>query len=204
MNRDEEKADASKTLWEAWNAGSTPRYPHAKVIQYTLRNFKERSGLRALDWGCGAGINSWFLAREGFDVVGTDLSEAGISAAKRLLANEGLSADLRVADLRNVPRDAGLFQYIVCIGVLDAVGPQIARDALAELRSVLASGAHGIFVFMAKGDFRENTTPKGMLHPWEEDEVRSLFSVFPAVSFGQYSTDYGNGAGVQRDWLVTF
>lgn len=204
MNQGEERSEAQRDLWEAWNKGTTPRYPHAKVIQYTLRNFKKRAGCLALDWGCGTGINSWFLAREGFDVVGTDISEAGISAARRLLAKEGLSGDLRVADLRDVPRDTGLFQYVICVGVFDAVGPAVARDALAGLRLALAPGARGIFVFMAKGDFRENTTPKGMLHPWEDDEVRDIFSSFPGACFGEYRTDYGDGVGLQRDWVVTF
>src|SRR5689334_17377984 len=41
-----------------------------------------RPPARVLDCGCGTGWLSYFLARRGYDVVGTDLSEDAIALAR--------------------------------------------------------------------------------------------------------------------------
>lgn len=46
------------------------RYPSETVIRFIARNYykTEREKIKILDFGCGAGAHTWYLAREGFDV----------------------------------------------------------------------------------------------------------------------------------------
>lgn len=62
------------------------RYPHDRVVSIAFKYFgsvKNRANVRILDLGCGAGNNSWFFAREGFDVTGIDASETAIKFARK-------------------------------------------------------------------------------------------------------------------------
>jgi len=85
-------------MWDQWNAAGGPRYPHEKVIQFCFRNYslEMRTDVHVLDLGCGNGVNTIFLAREGFRVTGIDISPSGIDKAQKNLAAEGLKADLYI------------------------------------------------------------------------------------------------------------
>lgn len=51
-----------------------------------VRALPDLTGKRVLELGCGGGQWSMFLARDGIDVVGRDLSEAQLATAVRLTA----------------------------------------------------------------------------------------------------------------------
>jgi 2-polyprenyl-3-methyl-5-hydroxy-6-metoxy-1,4-benzoquinol methylase len=56
-------------------------------------------GKKALDIACGEGRNSIFLARNGFDVAGMDISEEGLVKAEQWAKAEGLAVAFRCIDL---------------------------------------------------------------------------------------------------------
>ncbi len=56
-------------------------------------------GRKALDVACGEGRNSIFLAREGFDVTGIDISEAGLEKASKWMKRDNLHIDFLIRDL---------------------------------------------------------------------------------------------------------
>jgi SAM-dependent methyltransferase len=69
------------------------RYPHDRVVSLTFKyfgNVKDKSKIKVLDLGCGAGNNSWFFAKEGFDVTGIDASETAIEFARKRFESEKL------------------------------------------------------------------------------------------------------------------
>ena len=60
-------------------------YPTEHVIRLVARNYYktlERSKVKMLDFGCGTGAHTWYLAREGFDAYAFDGSESTIKRAK--------------------------------------------------------------------------------------------------------------------------
>ena len=69
---------------------------------------------RALDLGCGAGRNSLFLAREGFEVTGIDISAAGLERARSSARNAGLHIGWRQQDLEEGPEVEGRFE-VICV-----------------------------------------------------------------------------------------
>lgn len=70
------------------------RYPSEIVIRFVARNFyqAQRNQIKILDFGCGGGANTWYLAREGFDVYAFDGAPSAIKNAEAYLQREGYCA----------------------------------------------------------------------------------------------------------------
>jgi ubiquinone/menaquinone biosynthesis C-methylase UbiE len=75
----------------------------------------DRSKLRFLDLGCGQGASTWFLAREGFDVVAIDGSVSALRKADFRLSKEGLTFKPVVGHLTNLPFDNYAFDAVIDI-----------------------------------------------------------------------------------------
>jgi len=78
-----------------WNI-ERPDFNFIKVVQ----SFPVKS-CKALDVGCGTGDNVIWLAKQGFEVTGTDLSEKAIEIAKEKTKNAGVDVSLYVNDFLN-------------------------------------------------------------------------------------------------------
>lgn len=54
---------------------------------------------KVIEFGCGEGRDSVFLARSGFDVTGIDIAPSAIYRAREWACDEGLEIDFRVGDI---------------------------------------------------------------------------------------------------------
>jgi SAM-dependent methyltransferase len=89
----------SKDAWLNWYQD---RKVEASVTGF-IRILKESGAARVLDFGCGTGRNTVYLAKSGFEVHAFDWSEAAIEVTKKELSQAGLSADVRVWDMTETP-----------------------------------------------------------------------------------------------------
>jgi len=199
-------AEVHADIWNLWNASGGPKYPHEKVIQYCFRNFpqEQRSSVRAIDVGCGGGVHTAFLAAEGFNVTGIDISEVGIDNARRRLKHMGLSADLRVegADILSFPEAS--FDLAICVSVLECIAPSKARVIVERVKQVLRPSGRGLFLFASDKDFRLRGENALGLHGYTRAEVESTFDRgFSKLWIDRYITTYRGGESEQNDWLVT-
>ncbi len=197
---------AKEPDWDVWNAGGGPRYPHEKVVQFCFRHYPaaERSQTRVLDLGCGSGVHTAFLAREGFICSASDIAEQGVANTRQRLAAEQLVAQLRVEPADQSSFDAASFDLIICIGVLECVGPETARAVIRRTRAMLEPGGRGLFLFCGEGDFRLSGENRYQLHGFSRSEVESIFADhFSECFIDEYSTTYKGGRERQFDWLVT-
>lgn len=89
--------DAWETIHKNRNWGY---YPAEHVIRFVARNFykKERNKVKILDFGCGTGAHTWYLAREGFDAYAFDISETAVAKMEEMLKKEGVRATTSVCD----------------------------------------------------------------------------------------------------------
>ena len=71
-----------------------------------------------LEVGCGAGIDLVRFARGGARVTGVDLAESAIDLAKANFAQQGLTADLRVANGEALPFADASFDLVFAHGVV--------------------------------------------------------------------------------------
>ncbi len=91
------------------------RYPYDTVVSDVFRwsAGRSRTALRVLEVGSGSGNNLWFLAKEGFQTAGIDLSKTAVEYARNYLGEEGLKADIRVGDIATLPWSGGSFDLVI-------------------------------------------------------------------------------------------
>ncbi len=160
-------------------AAMAPTKPHNALYERpaSLALLGEVAGLRILDAGCGPGICSELLARQGASVHGVDVTPEMIALAERRC--RGLDATFR---LGNVARpmgwlaDAG-FDAVLCSLMLDYV--EELEPAFRELRRVARPGGRLVF---------------SMGHPmgdWLHPTIRGDGSYFERRRFGMHWTGFG-------------
>jgi SAM-dependent methyltransferase len=103
-----------------WDTGITP----PELIELVESGEAQRG--RALDIGCGTGTNAIYLAKRGFQVVGTDLAWSGIRAARRKAREAGVSVAFYVGEAIKLgtpagPPIGGSFDLALDIGCLHAI-----------------------------------------------------------------------------------
>jgi ubiquinone/menaquinone biosynthesis C-methylase UbiE len=97
--------------------------------------FERWAGRRVLEVGVGLGTDFVRFVRAGADAVGVDLTEAAVESVRRRLSQEGLEAEVLVADAEALPFEDASFDLVYSYGVLHHT-PATER-AVAEVRRVL-------------------------------------------------------------------
>jgi SAM-dependent methyltransferase len=108
-----------------------------------LIDFGAYRGRRVLDVGCGAGTDLVRFAKGGAIVTGVDISQSAIELAKANVAQQGLAADLRVADGERLPFGDGTFDLVFAHGVVQYTPD--GRALVEECRRVLKPGGEAVF-----------------------------------------------------------
>lgn len=200
---------SDQSRWDSWNRGGGPRYPKEKVVQFLLRRFPDRAaraGLRVLDLGCGSGVHMVFLAREGFDAHGTDISPLGVENTRTRLAQAGCTGDVAVGSVEAIACPDNHFDALICIGVLECAGPALLAPALREMVRVLKPGAPALALFAADADFRLHDGNVLGLHGFTDTEVEAALDPLHAAAqiwMDRQITTYENRRIEQNEHLVT-
>lgn len=131
-----ERFDALAARW--WDPEGECRPLHA-INPLRLRWIEYRAGglagRRVLDVGCGGGILSEAMACRGASVVGIDLAEQALAAARQHAAETAVEVDYRCVDTEELARQepAG-FDIVTCMELLEHVpDPAAIVDACARL-----------------------------------------------------------------------
>jgi tellurite methyltransferase len=120
--RDKDRWD-EKYSTEAFIFGKEP-VPFLKQNVHLLPKGK------ALDIAIGEGRNGVFLATQGFEVVGLDISEKGLAKAHQLAKQNGVKIETRVVDLENHQLEKNAYDVILLMYYMQRdLWPQI-NDAL--------------------------------------------------------------------------
>lgn len=101
--------------------------------RHILSQFGDVRGKRVLDYGCGACEGGIYLAKQGANVVGIDVSPGMLEAAQKLAAKHGVSIETRVVKSDGIPAEAKEFDLIYGNGVLHHVDLAQARPELARI-----------------------------------------------------------------------
>jgi len=160
--------------------GFSPRKIISRFLEKrtkTLREFiGEVVGKNILDLGCGSGVQMREFAPSCQKIVGVDISEPMLEAARKLLkALPKRNWELFYADARHLPFADQSFGIIFTLGLLDYVADSGA--VLRECRRLLKPGGSIIFTIPKKpSPFSFFRTPSGIpLRRW-------LFHLPPIVN----------------------
>jgi SAM-dependent methyltransferase len=118
---------------------------HFDKLHHLLRlvPFDGLGGKRVLDVGCGTGVDLVRFARGGARVTGVDIADSAIALARKNVAQNGLRAELVVADGERLPFADGRFDFVFAHGVVQYTsdGARLVR----EVHRVLAPGGEAVF-----------------------------------------------------------
>ena len=141
-------------------------------------------GRRALDIGTGTGQFAFYLARQGFDVTGVDLSQKMIDWAGNKAAQSFLDIDFRTGDAEHLDFTDNSFDIVVSRNLLWTL-PDPER-AVREWRRVLKPGGR---IILSDGFWRNDTWKR--LYLLIVKILKSLCSRAGAISlrfFAHYCT----------------
>lgn len=102
------------------------------IRERTARHFRARnpesalSGLTCLDIGCGGGLVTEPLARLGGTMLGIDLVEDSISAARTHAEGQGLDVEYRMESAEALADEGRLFDLVTCLEVIEHVEEPVA------------------------------------------------------------------------------
>ena len=122
---------------EVWNEVFTKRegreFPHNQFLAETIRG---RNPGRALDIGMGEGRNALFLATQGWEVTGFDISEVGVQLARAAAQKKGLKVETVVDDVDRF--DYGRQRWDLVVGMY--MHAMITRNAAKIIDSLKPAG----------------------------------------------------------------
>jgi SAM-dependent methyltransferase len=93
-----------------------------------------------------------YLARQGFEMYGTDIDSQGLARARNWLEQEGLSVYLAIADMEALPFPDGFFDAVVSTNVIHHNLLDGIRRTMAGVRRVLRPGGWFFATVNAWGD----------------------------------------------------
>ncbi|MFD5094973.1 class I SAM-dependent methyltransferase [Amycolatopsis thailandensis] len=120
-----------------------------------------------LDAGCGSGENALHLASRGLRVLGVDVAETALEAAREKAAHRGLDAEFATADALHLERLHRRFDTVVDCGLFHAFDAEERVQYVKSLEAV-TTGTLYILCFSDEG---EGTGP----HPVKREALTAPF-----------------------------
>jgi ubiquinone/menaquinone biosynthesis C-methylase UbiE len=201
---------------EAWDeifrTGGFPLQDPHQALVALCDQFRERKVQRILDLCCGTGRNLIFLAKEGFEVCGIDLSLEGLRQTRRKVEAAGLGAELKRGDMTEIPYPSSSFDAVICIYAIYHNTLENMRGTLAEIHRVLRRGGLAYVTFQTPRshkyglgrEIEANTfvqdfdsdcqSESGVPHHFSsEEEVRRMMKAFHIMELKleEFKTDDG-------------
>lgn len=134
-------------FWErAWSQvqkayTQLPDLPYLKDIPETLTT---RSVGSVLDLGCGTGWLSVYLAKQGFNLTGLDISVQAIKLAREWASKEDLDIHFDVGDIADMPYPDAVFDAVVANSIFEHFPIDVAEITMKRLKRILVPG--GTFI----------------------------------------------------------
>jgi SAM-dependent methyltransferase len=156
-----------------WDVGR-PQPALVEIVQYG-----ELTKTTVLDVGCGTGENALYLARNGFSVVGIDLSTGAIAAAKAKATERKLKADFRVGNALSLDFASSRFDNAIDSGLFHTFNDADRMPFAREIARVLApKGRYFMLCFSNK-----EPTNWGGPRRVTKEEIEATFSAFFNINY---------------------
>lgn len=157
---------------------------------------------RVLVVGCGEGRDALFLARFGFDVVGTDIAESGLKKINALLKGSDLKLRVLNLDAHEPHVQLGSFNAVFMMNVLQFFDPAKTVNILKHFQSlVIDRGLMTVQVFTTEDPQYQSLLAQGKIssgdlvveHPtrnyairfFEKRELASYFDGWELIYYNE-------------------
>ena len=140
-------------------------------LAYLKSQFGALAGARALDVGCGGGLLTESLAREGASALGIDLAPAALEVARLHALESGLGVEYRAVSAEALAAERpAAFDLVTCMEMLEHVpDPSSVIGALATLArpggsvfvSTINRNLKAFAVAILGAEYLTRTVPRG-------------------------------------------
>lgn len=224
-NFDPQELNKFEQLAHRWWDPDSEFKPLHEINPLRLNFINERAplaGKKVLDIGCGGGILSESMARQGARVKGIDLGEAPLSVARLHSKKSQLDIDYEMIAAEDIAqREAGNYDIITCLEMLEHVHkPESIIHACAQLVkpggdiffSTINRNAKSYLFAIIGAEYILNLLPRGthdykkLIRPSELDQwVRSAglgSKELLGMSYNPFTKKYWLGKDVDVNYLV--
>ena len=140
------EGQAWDTIWARWASVWEARPPEPAVVDLVARLRAEgRRGVH--DLGCGLGRHLLFLAAEGLDASGSDISPTAVRECRQRLRQAGLAAQVTLSDMADIQADDGSLDAVIAWDVLYHGTLAEMKGATAAIHRKLAPGGYLLATF---------------------------------------------------------
>lgn len=139
---------------KAWNEKAEAGWgelgePSPEFLDF-YQKYKEELGHTVLDIGSGKGRYLAFLAKEGFDVTGLELSDKMIAAAEEKLAEQELHVQIIQGKSSELPFTDGQYDFVLSVGAIHHNTWPDIQKSFSEAARVLKPGQ--LFLFQGRSE----------------------------------------------------
>ncbi|WP_042439382.1 class I SAM-dependent methyltransferase [Clostridium amazonitimonense] len=132
--------------WGEEVANAYLKWPDENVIRFMNRTFKnhDKTNIKVLDFGCGAGRNTVALAEDGFQVYGVDYSEECVKITKQRCEKlKNSRVMIKQNNSTDIPIEDNVLDSVIACGSLFYTNLQDRKLLLKNINRVLKNG--GVF-----------------------------------------------------------
>ncbi len=149
---------------------------------------------KLLDLGCGEGRNAVYFAKQGFDVVGVDLSPLGLEKMKKYAAEVGVRVRVIQGDIINYEL-SDIYDVVFSTGTLQYLPKEIRPQRFQNYKDHTSPiGINAFSAFVGKPFIQKAPDPAGneipytsgelMGYYWDWEIVYSAEEIFDCMSSG--------------------
>ena len=132
---------------------------------------------KALDLAMGEGRNGVYLATQGFDVLGLDISPIGLNKAQQLAKYFNTTIQTQVVDLENYQLEKNSYDVIICTYYLQ-------RDLFDQIKDSLKPGGMVLIETFNTDYLKYSRFPKKYL--LKHNELLEIFKDFKVIRYQMY------------------
>lgn len=170
--------------------------PDEIVVNFVTLLQKRSKNARVLDLGCGAGRHQVYMANQGFEAHGIDISGTGLKLTKEKLKSQNLEVYLVKCDMKKLPYTDSCFDAVISLHTIYHQKLEGIQETISEIQRILRKKRLSLINFLSKRTFRygkgaeieKNTfidqegVEKGVLHHFtDKEEMQRLFENFQIV-----------------------
>ena len=146
-------------------------------ITFLKNNIKLLPKNKALDLAMGEGRNGVYLATQGFDVLGLDISPIGLNKAHQLAEHHNVTIQTRVVDLENYQLEKNSYDVIVCTYYMQ-------RDLFDQIKGSLKPGGMALIETFNTDYLKYSRFKKKYL--LKHNELLEIFKDFKVIRYQAY------------------
>jgi tellurite methyltransferase len=147
-----------------------------RPAQFLVENIDLLTRGRTLDVAMGAGRNAIYLAREGFQVEGVDISSEAVKEALSSAREAGVSIQIRMEDLEKIPYfEEEAYDLVICFNYLQ-------RSLLPEMKNWVKPGGMVVYETFIVDQVRFGK-PRNPDHLLRHQELLHTFREFRVLRY---------------------